>query len=276
MARRLSALLVSFSFLIAVSVAGCGGSSSRPPAVQEEPKPKIGLLMDTLEGRWKRDRDLFVERAKQLGAEVLVEAADFDDAKQLQQAESLLARGVQVLVVVPHSSEAAGQIVEAAKKRSVPVISYDRLILKADVELYFSYDNRKVGEQQAQHLRNRAPRGTISCSAVRPPITTPSSFAKVRSPRSRTASNARRSESSPIRGPPTGRPRPPRKLTEAALKKARNQVVAVVASNDITAGGAIEALEKARPGREGARLGSGCEPGRRPSHRRRHADRDGL
>jgi D-xylose transport system substrate-binding protein len=33
-------------------------------------------------------------------------------------------------------------------------------------------------------------------------------------------------------------------LTEAALQKARNQVVAVVASNDTTAGGAIRALEK--------------------------------
>ena len=34
--------------------------------------------MDTLskEERWQRDRDLFLERAKQMGAEVLVEAAD--------------------------------------------------------------------------------------------------------------------------------------------------------------------------------------------------------
>lgn len=33
-------------------------------------------------------------------------------------------------------------------------------------------------------------------------------------------------------------------LTEAALKEARNQVVAIVGSNDVTAGGAIQALEK--------------------------------
>ncbi len=117
--------------------------------------------MDTLqkEERWQRDRDLFVERAKELDAEVLVEAAERDDAKQLQQAESLLERGVQALVVVPHNAEAAGKIVEAAKKRSVPVISYDRLILNADVDLYLSYDNRRVGEQQAQYLRNQAPKG---------------------------------------------------------------------------------------------------------------------
>ncbi len=149
-----------FSALLLAAVSACGPSTPRP-AQQEEPRPKIGLLMDTLhqEERWQRDRDLFLERAKELDADVLVEAAERDDAKQLQQAESLLERGVQALVVVPHGAEAAGRIVEAAKKKSVPVISYDRLILKADVDLYLSYDNRRVGEQQAQSLRNQAPRG---------------------------------------------------------------------------------------------------------------------
>ena len=73
--------------------------------------------------------------------------------------QSLLDRGVQALVVIPHSAEGAAPIVAAAKKRSVGVISYDRLILNADVDLYLSYDNRMVGEQQAQYLRNRAPTG---------------------------------------------------------------------------------------------------------------------
>src|SRR5918992_6205934 len=89
----------------------CGPSPERA-APPQEPRPKIGLLMDTLqEERWQRDRDLFLERAKERGADVLVESAERDDAKQLQQAESLLERGVQVLVVVPHSSEAAARIV---------------------------------------------------------------------------------------------------------------------------------------------------------------------
>ena len=147
--------------MLSALLSACGPSSDNRTRFKEDPRPKIGLLMDTLgvEERWQRDRDLFVERAKQLRADVLVEAAERDDAKQLQQAESLLAQGVQVLVVVPHGAEAAGQIVAAAKKRSVPVISYDRLIMNADVDLYLSYDNREIGAQQAQFLRNRAPKG---------------------------------------------------------------------------------------------------------------------
>src|SRR3982751_2428061 len=92
-------------------------------------KVRIGLSMDTLkEERWQRDRDLFVERAKELGAEVLVQSANGDDKAQVQQSENLLTQGVNVLVVIPHNGEVAATIVDSAKAKGVPVISYDRLI----------------------------------------------------------------------------------------------------------------------------------------------------
>ena len=237
--RPLLVLLAALTVL----AAACGGSS-RPPAPPEEPRPKIGLLMDTLDGRWPRDRDLFLERAKELDADVLVEAAERDDARQLQQAESLLERGVQALVVVPHSAEAAGKIVEAAKKRSVPVVSYDRLILNADVDLYLSYDNRRVGEQQAQALRNRAPKGNYILIGGAP---TDHNAKLIREGQLSALKDAvQRGE---IRIVSDGWAKDwtadaAMELTEAALKKARDQVVAVVASNDTTAGGAIRVLEK--------------------------------
>jgi D-xylose transport system substrate-binding protein len=224
----------------------CGGPSNKAALPAQEPRPKIGLLMDTLqEGeRWQRDRDLFVERAKDLGADVLVESAELDDARQLQQAESLLARDVKVLVVVPHSAEAAGQIVEAAKKRSVPVISYDRLILKADVDLYMSYDNRMVGEQQAQYLRNRAPTGNYILLGGAP---TDHNARLIREGQMAALEDAiKRGDIKIVADPwtPDWQADAAATLTEAALKKAGNQVAAVVASNDNTAGGAIKTLEK--------------------------------
>lgn len=229
--------------MLSAFLSACGPSSDRA-ARPTEPRPKIGLLMDTLEGRWQRDRDLFLERSQQMGADVLVESAERDDAKQLQQAESLLARGVQALVVVPHGAEAAGRIVEAAKKRSVPVISYDRLILNADVDLYMSYDNRTVGEQQAQSLRNRAPKGKYILLGGAP---ADHNAKLIREGQMAALDDAVKRGDIKIVGDlwtPEWRADEAMTLTETALKKARNQVVAVVASNDITAGGAIKALEK--------------------------------
>ena len=229
--------------VLLIPLAACGPPSERPAHLQEEPRPRIGLLMDTLkEERWQRDRDLFLGRAKELRADVLVESAERDDARQLEQAQSLLERGVQTLVVVPHNAEAAARIVEAAKKRSVPVIAYDRLILKADVDLYVSYDNRRVGEQQAQFLRNRAPTGNYVLLGGAP---TDHNASLIREGQLSALEDAiKRGEIRIVADPwtPDWQADAARKLTEAALKKARNQVAAVVASNDITAGAAIEAL----------------------------------
>lgn len=240
--------MTGYRFAFAIGVLGglltaCGQAGSKPPL--EEPRPKVGLLMDTLEEeRWKRDRDLFLERAKQMRADVLVESAERDDARQLQQAESLLAQNIQALVIVPHSSEAGAKIVEAAKKRSIPVISYDRLILNADVDLYLSYDNRRVGELQAQHLRNEAPKGNYILLGGAP---TDHNAKLIREGQMLALEDAiERGDIKIIANPwtPDWRGEAARDLTEAALKKARGQVAAVVASNDITAGGAIQALEK--------------------------------
>src|SRR5689334_24902839 len=97
-----------------------GGASSRAAAGPIV----IGLSMDTLkEERWQRDRDLFVARAKELGAEVLVQSANGDDRVQTQQADNLLTQGVDVLVVIPHNGEVAASIVDSAKQKGVPVVS---------------------------------------------------------------------------------------------------------------------------------------------------------
>jgi D-xylose transport system substrate-binding protein len=233
-----SALVVGVTLIVA-----CGQSTNRPPQ-QQEARPRIGLLMDTLqEERWQRDRDLFLERARELRADVLVESAERDDARQLHQAESLLAQNVGALVVVPHSAEAGVKIVEAAKARSVPVICYDRLILNADVDLYVSYDNRRVGELQARLLRNEAPTGNYILLGGAP---TDHNAKLVREGQLAALDDAiKRREIRIIADPwtPDWRADAATALTETALEKAKGDVAAVVASNDTTAGGAIKALE---------------------------------
>lgn len=113
----------------------------------------IGLSMDTLkEERWQNDRDFFVKRAQELGAEVLVQAANSDDTRQIQDVEALISRNVDVLVVVPHNGEAMAKAVRLAHEAGIPIIAYDRLITNADLDLYISFDAITVGEQQARYL----------------------------------------------------------------------------------------------------------------------------
>src|ERR1041385_5223139 len=63
----------------------------------------VGFSMDTLkEERFQRDRDIFTGRARELGAEVLVQSANSDDARQFADVQALISRKVNVLVAMPH------------------------------------------------------------------------------------------------------------------------------------------------------------------------------
>jgi D-xylose transport system substrate-binding protein len=80
-------LSVLIGFVISLDRASTGQVAS--PRV----RPLIGLSLDTLqEARWQRDRDLFVGRAQELGAEVKVQAANSDDARQIADVESASSR----------------------------------------------------------------------------------------------------------------------------------------------------------------------------------------
>jgi len=135
-----------------------GGAGARPEAAAA--KLLIGLSLDTLkEARWQRDRDEFVARVRALGGDVLVQSANSDDARQLADIEALVSRGVSALVVVPHDATAMAKAVAVAHRANIPVLSYDRLIRDADVDLYVSFDNVRVGELQARYLAEHLPQG---------------------------------------------------------------------------------------------------------------------
>lgn len=240
---RTVAVLVAVVF--SALLCACVQPAQQPGGAKTGPL-RIGLSMDTLkEERWQRDRDLFVARARELGAEVLVQSANGDDKAQVQQAESLLTQAVDVLVVIPHNGEVAATIVESAKARGVPVISYDRLIRSSEPALYISFDNEKVGEMQARYLLERAPKGNYVLIGGAPTDNNALLFRKgqmnvlqpaidrgdVKVVSDQWAKDWLASEAL--------------RICEDALTKSNRDVVAVVASNDATAGGAVSALETA-------------------------------
>src|SRR5262249_22784646 len=118
----------------------------------------IGLSLDTLkEARWQSDRNMFVKRAHELGAEVLVLSANGDDAAQIGDVEKLITNQVHALVIVPHDGLAMAKAVEMAHQADIPVLAYDRIIRDSDLDAYVSFDNVGVGELQARFLLEHLP-----------------------------------------------------------------------------------------------------------------------
>jgi D-xylose transport system substrate-binding protein len=224
-----------------------GATGAARPKKGPNDKIFIGFLMDTLkEERWQRDKDLVEKRAQEVGAQLSVQVANGDDNLQIKQAENLLSQKVDVLIVAPHNGEIAATIVEMAHREGVPVISYDRLIKNADVDLYVSHQVVKIGELQADYILKRAPKGNYvvvqgsatdnnarllhdgQMNVLKPAVERGDIKIVVDQPaREWLASEALN-------------------IVENALTQVNNDVVAVVASNDGTARGAIQALDGQR------------------------------
>jgi D-xylose transport system substrate-binding protein len=221
---------------------GANGTAAKPVAHT----PLIGFSMDTLkEERWQRDRDSFVRRARQLGADVLVQSANSDDTHQISDVEALLSRNVDVLVIVPHNGAAMAKAVNMAHEAGIPVIAYDRLITGCDLDLYMTFDNMKVGELQAKYVVDHLP----DINPIR----------LVRIYGAKTDNNARlyKEGQDKVLDPllkggrvkvvhedwaEDWRPENAKKIMNAAITTSYHDFDAVLASNDGTAGGAIQAL----------------------------------
>jgi D-xylose transport system substrate-binding protein len=207
---------------------------------------RIGFSMDTLkEERWQRDKRLVEQRAKELGAQLDVEVANGDDAVQTNQADNLLTKGVDVLIVAPHNGEIAASIVEAAHRKGVPVISYDRLIRNADVDLYLSHQVEKIGEMQADYALKHVPKGNYVLIGGSPTDYNAILLRKGQMNILKPAIDRGDIKIISEQFAREWKAEEALRITEDALTRTGKKIQAIVASNDGTAGGAISALEAA-------------------------------
>ena len=214
-----------------------------PQAHASKDKPVIGFSIDDLRlERWSRDRDYFVAAAEKLGAKVYVQSADASEERQVAQIENLIARGVDVLVIVPMNSKVLGNVVAEAHRNGIKVLSYDRLILGADVDAYISFDNEKVGEMQAQGVLDKAPKGNYFLLGGAP---TDNNAHMYRDGQMKALKPAIDRGDVKIVGQqwtPEWDPSRALRIVEDALTANKNDIQGIVASNDAIAGGAIQAL----------------------------------
>ncbi|WP_425053666.1 D-xylose ABC transporter substrate-binding protein [Psychromarinibacter sp. S121] len=110
------------------------------------------------EERWKRDEGAIRAVLDAAGATYISTDAQSSASKQLADIESLMAQGVDVLIVLAQDTEAIIPAVQAAADEGIPVIAYDRLI-EDDRAFYLTFDNVEVGRMQARAVLEAAPEG---------------------------------------------------------------------------------------------------------------------
>jgi len=134
--------------------------AAEQPAAQpaEGSKLAVGIVLPTKdEPRWIQDETRFKDALSAAGYDVEILFSQGSSAKEKENVEALITKGIKVLIICPQDGTAAAAAVEEARSAGVKVISYDRLIRDTDaVDYYVTFDSIAVGAQQAQYLVDNA------------------------------------------------------------------------------------------------------------------------
>ena len=193
------------------------------------------------EERWKTDEAALRAALEESGARYVSADAQSSSEKQLSDVETLLARGVDVLVVVAQDADAIMPAVNLARAEGIPIIGYDRLIEMPGV-FYLSFDNKEVGRLQARAVLAVRPTGRYVFIKGAP--TDPNADLLYAGQREvlREAIDAGRIEVVGDQYVEGWLPEVAQRITEQILTANGSNVDAVVCSNDGMAGGVAAAL----------------------------------
>ena len=193
------------------------------------------------EERWKTDEAAIKAKIEELGGRYISADAQSSVEKQLSDIESLITQGAEALIVLAQDADAILPAVASAQAQGIPVLAYDRLI-EADDVFYLTFDNVEVGRMQARAILEAQPTGNyvfIKGSAQDP------NADFLNGGQLEVLQAAIDAGDITIVGDQYTDgwlPENAQRNMEQILTANNNEVDAVVASNDGTAGGAIAAL----------------------------------
>jgi D-xylose transport system substrate-binding protein len=237
------AFAVAVLFIVVGAGAGCGGSGGGGP--------KIALLLpESKTSRYEaHDRPEFEEKVEEIceDCEIIYSNANQSTSEQQSQGEAALTQGANVLVLDAVDATAVGSVVKKANEESIPVISYDRLVLGAPVDYYVSFDNEKVGELQAETLREKLrEEGKLSepIVMINGSPTDPNA-AQFKAGATRVFEEEGTTVAKEYDTPDWSPDQAQNEMEQAITALGKNGFAAVYAANDGTAGGAIAAMKSA-------------------------------
>lgn len=130
------------------AVTEAAGEEAKEEMTEPEALLKVGVLLPDEENeRWQRDGSVMKDKLTEAGYEPQIYYADEDAATQVSQIEQLVEEDVSALIIAPVDEYSLPDVLVKAKEKSIPVFSYDRLIMDSDaVNYYTAFDSREVGQ----------------------------------------------------------------------------------------------------------------------------------
>ena len=147
---------------IGAALATAAAATTRPARAQS--KGLVAIAMPTkVSARWIADGDNIVKVLKSRGYDTDLQYGEDDVPNQVSQIENMITKGAKVLVIAAIDGSTLSDVLNKANQANIKVIAYDRLIRNSpNVDYYATFDNFKVGVEQAQSLLQGLEKRTVS------------------------------------------------------------------------------------------------------------------
>jgi putative multiple sugar transport system substrate-binding protein len=151
--KILIATLAAGAMVVSLAACSQGGAGSGDGAGGGA---LVGVAMPTKSSeRWIQDGKAVKEQLEAEGYKVDLQYAEDDIPTQVSQIENMITKGAEALIIASIDGTTLTQVLQDAADGDIPVIAYDRLIRDTpNVSYYASFDNYKVGVQQANSVLN--------------------------------------------------------------------------------------------------------------------------
>lgn len=220
-------------------------ATALPTIALAQDGPRVGMSWANFqEERWKIDQAGIEAALEKIGGTLISTDAQSSPQKQASDVESLLVQEIDALMIVSQDADTIMSSVERALDTGVPVIAYERQIEHPDVT-YVAFDPVEVGRIQAREITKAAPEGNYVIIKGSP--TDPYTTYVVQGQREIIDPMVEAGDITVVAEQFTDGwlPANAQRNMEQILTAKDNEVDAVLAANDGTAGGVIAALQGA-------------------------------
>ncbi len=156
--------------LAAVAMLAACGSSGGGGGTSNSGPPKIGVVLTyNFPGFWGNYLSYESKYESELGVKLVgplvanVEAKGNEAAQQITDVKTLIAQGVQALIVNPADSAAIAPALDYAKSKNIPVVTVDVAPSQGSVFMIVRADNTAYGSKSCDYIASHASSpGTIA------------------------------------------------------------------------------------------------------------------
>ena len=152
MTTRLLVLTLLFGLLVSVPLAGTSARQDEQlQVVFSVPGLNFPFFVHMV--------NIAEEKAAELDIELIVQDGQDNSATQSAGIETMIAQGVDGIVISPKDVEALAPAIQAAMDAGIPVVTIDRAVTGADTLGHVGADNVRGGEKQGEFLMEILPDG---------------------------------------------------------------------------------------------------------------------